>query len=94
MHQTMLDGHLNQSAVGKRWQGGIGSKRARKKCIELCADIRIVGFNYIARRPVGGLVGWQIAVHRIDAEGKEFVKYRVERLEATHTSEQIPVECF
>jgi len=64
-----------------------------QNAVKFLADAEVIGVDFRKARPVGGLVRWEAAAHRIDAEGKEAIEFLVSGPEAQRlVGDQIPVE--
>ena len=58
------------------------------------AEAFVVVPNLVDRRPILGLIRWQASLYRVDAEGEELVKVRVEGRKAQGFPEKIPIKGF
>ena len=84
VHQAMLNGDVEERGgylVNQSVEGG--------------PDSRIVAADIVLAWPVGWLIGGQTVASGINAEGKQLVEFRMERLDAEGLAgNQIPVEGF
>jgi hypothetical protein len=72
-----------------------GLRTILENVIDSFADAQIISFDLRKLRPVGRLVFREAAIHRIDAESKEVIKFLVRSAETQCvTRDQIPIECF
>src|SRR6202162_2754226 len=69
--------------------------RPRNRRVQVAAQPLIVLLDFLARRPVSGLIRRQAAAHRVDAKRKEVIKGRMKRLQPERAlRQQVPIESF
>ena len=92
MHQTMLDGNVQQQrGLGRLF--GERIERVGQPDIQRIANAQPVGLHLFARRPIRGHVRGQAASHRIDAKREELIELRMKGRQAKMTrAKQVPVE--
>jgi hypothetical protein len=92
VHETVLNGDVEQlrkrtPALSRRFQ------RGRQLVIDRRTHTLVIAKDFFALRPVVRLIVGELAVYRIDAEGKELVKARREWFQpGKFAPEEIPVK--
>src|SRR5215831_13008145 len=82
MHQSMLDGYMNQLL-----------RCARRDLIDFIPHPLDVSLHFRNRRPVRWLILWEPSRRRVDAESEQAIKFRLERTRVECVpAEQVPVE--
>jgi hypothetical protein len=62
--------------------------------VQVLAEADVVIPNPVGRRPILRLICRQTSLYRVDAEGEELVKIRVEGRKAQRFPKEIPIESF
>ena len=69
--------------------------RSESAASSVVANLVPVAFDLLPGRPVRGLIRWQSAIHRVDAERKQAIELRIERFPPGNSRVQkIPIERF
>ncbi len=95
VHQPMLDGHIQERAIGDGRAARAAGESFGNVLIEALANARVVRTNAFFRRPIAGDIVRKFSADGIDAERKKFIERGIFGLELERAAaEKIPIENF